>query len=742
MFDPRRRGARRRLSTAAGAAALAGACACTALPGIAAADTGVPGPPGRIDNRGWELVSPADGNGAFVQGARLSADGNRIGVTFLGGVPGAASGGRSVLIGDRSPTGWTFTDIVQRTPRVSDSFFAPMVTTPDLSTVAMTITQSFLGSGQAEPKLARIRAGAPQALLHTFEATNQGIVGVVGSEDTSRIFDDTYDQLDPAHQLGTLNVYDFGSGTPQIVSVLPDGSVPQCGTSPNGAQQFASPVDTSLETHINSRDGSRVFFHSAGNSCGDPAELYMRDLAAGTTTLVSGPPASGAATGAQFLQATPDGDRVFFQTSTALVGDDGNGTSDVYRYTVGSGNECLTCGVGNVNFGVASEDGSTLYFTSPEQYRGEGDGGVQNLYMVRDGATSYIAPSDGLNRPSSFFGNPSAEVSFAGDVILFRSFQARLDGSSGSENGGFNQYYRYDVVDRSITCISCPDGRPATADVPASLVTGDAFTDVNSQHAMSADGDIIAFITDDRLADADVNQGSDIYEWHNGQRGLITNGVKRPSPQYNQHQVRAVSPDGRNILFATHTKLTPEVIQGDKPWMHIYVARVDGGFRTPTEPAPCTGEQCQGPVTTPPVLPPVGSAQIDGPGDEDERPAPKLVVNSISKRQLTRFARTGRLTVSATTNVAGKVSASAKAKIGKRTRTVASASRSLRAAGSAKLTLKLSTAARRQLRRSGKLTVSLTVSAGEAGKKTYRLSLKKATRRARKSAVHSTADGR
>jgi len=89
--------------------------------------------------------------------------------------------------------------------------------------------------------------------------------------------------------------------------------------------------------------------------------------------------------------------------------------------------------------------------------------------------------------------------------------------------------------------------------------------------------------------------------------------------------------------------------------------------------------------------------------------APAFSLQRISSAQTKGFAKTGRLHLTISANVPGRLSATAVASVAGTTRNVASASQTLRTAGKAPLTLRLSKVARDRLAASGKLTVKITV---------------------------------
>jgi len=159
--------------------------------------------------------------------------------------------------------------------------------------------------------------------------------------------------------------------------------------------------------------GTAVAFMSQGTDFGppDPAagtEILLRDLVAGTTTLVTAQPSGIGANGQSSLAAfSPDGTRIAFQASAASFGPvDTNGTFDTYVRdlttgvtTLVSANEAGT-GSGNRASGGAmwNEAGTKVVFASFASDLGPTDGNTQKDVYVRDlglGVTSLVSATPG-----------------------------------------------------------------------------------------------------------------------------------------------------------------------------------------------------------------------------------------------------------------------------------------------------------------------------------------------------------
>ncbi|HEX4806894.1 MAG TPA: hypothetical protein VFU94_13430 [Conexibacter sp.] len=727
----------KRLERPLGRALLAVVCLAASMTTVvataSAANDGIPRPPGAIDNRGYELVSQADKNGdqaGYV--SPMASDpttGDRILYDVIGGVPGSTVGTRSELLATRTATGWVSRNALPSFSELPGPYNIISAIAPDLSSWVVASFEGGLGKSTTTPDSALVRLDdqAQPTLLQQFQTFFGGNgPEAAASDDTSHVLAIVPEQLDPTHQPNTANVYDVGSGTPVLVSVMPGTTAaPLCGVpfATSGVLGFANDT-TSATQHWVSTDGSRAFFQTQGDNCSDPLELYTRDLVARTTTLISGPPLGGDADNGvdRLIQATPDGRHAFFRTATSLdPADDADGNSndmDVYEWSADTNQSiCITCAVPNANVRtttgtnldvVVAEDGSRVYFTSASALTPDSSpaaNGTPNLYVVRDGVVHFIARTNGINdRPAR-----GGEATPDGSVLIFRSNRPELNAITGTSNGGLFQYYRYDDRDQSVTCISCPPGGAATVPVLLNMIQTSAESIPARDRVLSDDGSTIFFLTWDALVPEDVNQGPDIYEWHDGQVGLITNGATIYPSSRTYPALAGTTSSGGDVFFEDAASLAPEVRDGAQK---LYDARVNGGFPPPpTPPAPCQGESCQGQPSSAPSLAGIGSLTFTGSGNlTSTAVSASFHAARVTAAQRARLARTGVLTLSVRVTAAGRVSALMQTTLGRRVSVVARSARTAHGSGTVRLTLRLSHAARAQLARTGRLRVVLAVS--------------------------------
>lgn len=422
---------------------------------------------------------------------------------------------------------------------------------------------------------------------------------------------------------------------------------------------------------------------------------------------------------AAFAGMADDGSRVFFTTGQQLVNGDTNAGNDLYACDipagvpapVGSANACaaLTQVSGTAanaqveNVVAVSEDGARVFFVAQGALAsnvGVGDvgpatgAGAHNLYVwERDGVhpggqTQFVArvPSNDLLG----VGSPS-QMTPSGRYLVFTT----VDGLVAGDDDGARDVYRYDA------------GTETMARVSASVAGGggnnSAFdASISRQAAITSDGSTVIFGTAEALSQSDTNGAADVYSWRDGQVSLITPGGGVPA---------GITPSGRDIFFMTNAPLL--AADGDLIG-DIYTARVGGGFDPPRPPAPCSGDGCQGLLSGVPGL----AGPRSGPsGDGDAGDAAVVLsLRAVTATQRRRLAATGKLALTVKANRAGRVTATARAKIGRRSVAVGSARRTMTTPGSVAVTLKLSRRARAQLTERGRLTVMVSVSHSKASR--------------------------
>jgi hypothetical protein len=210
----------------------------------------------------------------------------------------------------------------------------------------------------------------------------------------------------PSAPEGGNHLYEYSEGQLRLVDVLDDGTVPAS----------SNIGDTSIPyQHLISADGSRIFFLASGFGEGP---LYMR--VDGTTTVLISASRRAAEAGepqsAEFGVASADGSIVYFTSHSPLLEgpEVATGTSSrkLYRYdsNTGSLEEVIPAGAEGADVEKvlgASEDGSYVYFTSSEALA-EGAtevAGTGNFYVAHEGTVKWIGQTSAADFFESSFPN-------------------------------------------------------------------------------------------------------------------------------------------------------------------------------------------------------------------------------------------------------------------------------------------------------------------------------------------------
>jgi hypothetical protein len=559
--------------------------------------------------RGIELVNnPEKGNESVNTFSEylfpMSADGSKVLWSTFSGAPGTSTGSGNPFVATRSSDGWHSLNLLPPNDQLvghGDLHYVGRQATPNFDRFVLEATSGILS--QNPRTFVRLDTSGHQEALYTLLPSPSGNSLQV-SEDLEHVFSNTQYQLDPSAPAGVDSIYDFGSGEPVLVSRMPNGEAAQCGVEVTSSSAgFGGNQYPWVSTDPDAPE--RAFFETPEENCTAPRQLYTYDESTEASTLISGPKLTRSGEGASlFLRASADGTQAVFATARRLTPDDRNSEGmDIYRYTVGQGNECLTCVVPQANvylntsysrLVVISEDLTHVFFRSTGQLvPGRGKAGVFNVYVWHDGKIEYIAPSNVFDEGRGTGITPD------GKVLFFVSDQP---GVTTDDNGGHNEVYRWAQSDGSIECMTCPRDHAATSGIE----------DAGGNHALTPDADTFVFETAEALDPRDVNNGNDIYEWRNGQVKMVTDGVTEYPTAFGMLKLVGMDAAGTNILFSAGVDLTG--YERDKS-TQLYVAHVGGGFpRPPTPPAPCSEDACQGPLAPPATLPGASSAEYVGPG--------------------------------------------------------------------------------------------------------------------------------
>ena len=305
----------------------------------------MPGPPG--SDRAWEQVSLPDTNGNPVSAAlAISTDGSRAIYGVAGGTDGSPNGFGGILLSpwfaERTASGWVNKNLWPDRATATGPFWEGPGVTDDLSQILTWngFPSNTLGAANdVIPSIWRLRPDGSKEKLGSLPLNGFPTNALNNSRDGSVVLITSPESLDPEHPVPPLGfngnyIYDFGSGKPELVSLLPGEAAPPCGSTGFSTGTYEYPgvgkfARWRQENWI-SPDGSLAFFPAKIDCNGfDPrARLYVRDLDGEETKLISGPPDHGPDLGGAFIAATPSepGDpglaSAFLLTESSLVAED------------------------------------------------------------------------------------------------------------------------------------------------------------------------------------------------------------------------------------------------------------------------------------------------------------------------------------------------------------------------------------------------------------------------------------
>jgi hypothetical protein len=383
-----------------------------------------------------------------------------------------------------------------------------------------------------------------------------------------------------------------------------------------------------------------------------------------------------------FEGATPDDSKVFFSSTTAMTDETSEGgfateqSRHLYMYDVDApAGKHLTLisvdrepsdGVTDGAYGVVpsgiSQDGSYVYFTGPEKLlpgqvkEFPKNKSLGELFVWHDGVVRAITEYDGGENPERSWGvrkQPNGFHEFRvtpdGKRVLFVSAMPSTSlragiGSLKPANGGcgelfFNgpeselcqQVFLYDYETDGVKCISCDPTGEAPAGEAGFEDYANGYGATFAGHTqyltrpMTPDGRLVFFDSPDPLVPQDTNGMRDVYEYdtQTGRVSLISSGTSQDKATFVDASV-----DGNNAFFTTRQQL---VRADNDSSVDLYDARVDGGFlsQNVSPPAPCEGDDCQGPAKAAPSFSLPSSLTFAGAGNAPVA-QPRAVVHTRS----------------------------------------------------------------------------------------------------------------
>jgi Tol biopolymer transport system component len=335
------------------------------------------------------------------------------------------------------------------------------------------------------------------------------------SADGSIVFFETEDQLIAGDTDTKRDVYErsfdagVGAYVTREVSLGPTGGNDAYPAQFEGASADGERIFFSTEERMVQGDTDRAL------------DIYVRDLETGTTTLVTSgssacaPNCGNAEFAANFADTDAAGKNVFFETKERLAAGDIDTATDIYVRDLAAGQTSLVSagaagcqpGCGNGDFGVSrrgiSADGAYAYFTTDEPLSSADTDATFDIYAREVGTGSTLLVSTGA---CAGCGNGGAVPIFDGasadGTRVFFSSEEKLVGADGDE--------ATDVYARDL-----PAG-------PTNLISGGSEDVTASFSAASADGSHVFFNSAESLLEADGDGANDVYMWNGGNLDLVT----------------------------------------------------------------------------------------------------------------------------------------------------------------------------------------------------------------------------
>jgi hypothetical protein len=625
--------------------------------------------------RAWEIVSPPVKNGYPAEAGNdnqrieltASADGKRV--TYVTAYPldTGLIGSIGAFSSSRDTAGWSTASVLQPPSGMQSgrNLFGSLEASLRGSTPDQKAFIYWDGTTEPYGGLWKLELGQPKkriadATAFQSEGTagnkpNQPWFEGVSDDGDHVVFADT-DRLLPGLPAGENEIlYEWiddgsngGAGSLRVVNrtnapgltLIEAGEDAELG----GAARHNSVIGAAMPggtRHAISSDGRYIFFQtppSVGNDLGGQPRgggpLYVR-IGGQQTKQVSAPAPGYTPTNpvskVQYLDAAVDGRVVYFWADGDLAAG-APSEGGVYRYTTASSSlEFVAATNGVVPTAMASDDGSHLYF--------EGIGGLK----LAIGSTVTSLPGTGSIRLAGArlgFGGEldgsteqdglhadhctSADISPDGRYLAFTGYESRPNGTATIQESAV---YRYDAQTNVLTNVSPTraesPGRRAATFSPVMCPSGWSSR-VGEGRVMSDDGQYVFFATPMKMAPQDVNGSWDVYQWHNGNVSLVSDGT---SPLGSM--LSGTDGSGENVYFLTRSPLSWE---DPDPITDLYTARIGGGIAKPLPLNPCEGEACQGAGSSPPAVPRAGTARFKGPGNKSARKPAKHKKQAKKKR--------------------------------------------------------------------------------------------------------------
>ena len=311
-------------------------------------------------------------------------------------------------------------------------------------------------------------------------------------------------------------------------------------------------------------EGGEVFFATAEKlSLADKDEsldIYVRDIAGETTTLVSAGAASCVLSGcgngaeaAQFRGTDAFGDKAFFTSSESLDATDTDTSVDIYERDLTAGTTSLvsvakTCPSDlppgqscDPNFGGSSPDGSHVFFETNERLSEQDTDSSQDVYdWSGSGMPTLVSTAPGT-------GNGPINVTFAGSsadgsAVYFQTSERLLPAVDEDESQ--DVYRRMGGV---TTLISAAEPGHSDEEIPAEFRWAPPVGPPN----------VVIFTTTEALSNKDGDAAQDVYMRSGGETTFLSTGTEGSGGEFDAAFAKA-SDDGSRVFFITAESLSKE----------------------------------------------------------------------------------------------------------------------------------------------------------------------------------------
>jgi len=210
------------------------------------------------------------------------------------------------------------------------------------------------------------------------------------SQDGSRVFFESSEQLTSSDTDSFRDVYERSGGSTTLLSIGPNGGNAPYASFFGGASTDGTKVWFETRDPLVSSDTDGACEDSMGGFTLPCLDVFQRS--GGTTTLISA--GGNASQDASYAAGSQDGSHVFFHTSEALIAGDTDGTGqDVYDRT--GGNTVLVSAGGTTTDAAVlagiSKDGARVFFGTYERLVPQDTDIWHDVYERYSGATTLIS---------------------------------------------------------------------------------------------------------------------------------------------------------------------------------------------------------------------------------------------------------------------------------------------------------------------------------------------------------------